>query len=107
MPGPVWGTGVPRMSRQLPWGAAVGVGGGTEGEARASGVPSEIHSQASSVSTLLAPQGLYFSLQSFALLDLNPEKAMATHSSTLAWKIPWTEGPGGLQSMGSLGVGHD
>ena len=35
------------------------------------------------------------------------EKAMATHSSTLAWKIPWTEGPGGLQSMRSLGVGHD
>ena len=32
---------------------------------------------------------------------------MATHSSTLAWKIPWTEGPGGLQSMGLLGVGHD
>jgi len=32
---------------------------------------------------------------------------MATHSSTLAWKIPWTEGPGRLQSMGSLGVGHD
>jgi len=37
----------------------------------------------------------------------NPEKAMAPHSSTLAWKIPWTEEPGGLQSMGSLGVGHD
>ena len=36
-----------------------------------------------------------------------PEKAMAPHSSTLAWKIPWTEEPGGLQSMGSLGVGHD
>ena len=35
------------------------------------------------------------------------EKAMAPHSSTLAWKIPWTEGPGGLQSMVSLGVGHD
>ena len=34
-------------------------------------------------------------------------KAMATHSSTLAWKIPWTEEPGRLQSMGSLGVGHD
>ena len=33
------------------------------------------------------------------------EKAMASHSSTLAWKIPWTEEPGGLQSMGSLGVG--
>ena len=35
------------------------------------------------------------------------EKAMATHSSTLAWKIPWTEEPGGLQSMGSRRVGHD
>ena len=32
---------------------------------------------------------------------------MATHSSTLAWKIPGTGEPGGLQSMGSLGVGHD
>ena len=32
---------------------------------------------------------------------------MATHSSTLAWQIPWTEEPGGLQSMGSLGVGHN
>ena len=35
------------------------------------------------------------------------EKATATHSSTLAWKIPRTEEPGGLQSMGSLRVGHD
>ena len=35
------------------------------------------------------------------------EKAMATHSSTLASKIPWTEEPGGLQSMGSLRVGLD
>ena len=35
------------------------------------------------------------------------EKAMAPHSSTLAWKIPWMEEPGRLQSMGSLGVGHD
>ena len=35
------------------------------------------------------------------------EKAMATHPSTLAWKIPWTEEPGRLQSMGSQGVGHD
>ena len=35
------------------------------------------------------------------------EKAMAPHSSTLAWKIPWMEDPGGLQSMGLLGVGHD
>ena len=35
------------------------------------------------------------------------EKAMTTHSTALAWKIPWTEEPGKLQSMGSLGVGHD
>ena len=35
------------------------------------------------------------------------EKEMATHSSTLDWRIPWTEKPGGLQSMGSLRVGHD
>ena len=35
------------------------------------------------------------------------EKEMATHSSTLAWKIPWTEEPGGLQSMGSQRVRHD
>ena len=35
------------------------------------------------------------------------EKAMAPHSSTLAWKIPWMEEPGGLQSMGSLRVGYD
>ena len=35
------------------------------------------------------------------------EKAMAPHSSTLAWKIPWMEEPGRLQSMGSLRVGHD
>ena len=35
------------------------------------------------------------------------EKEMATHSSTLAWKIPWTEEPGRLPSMGSQRVGHD
>ena len=35
------------------------------------------------------------------------EEEMATHSSTLAWKIPWTEEPGRLQSMGSQTVGHD
>ena len=34
-------------------------------------------------------------------------KEMATHSSVLAWKIPWTEEPGGLQSRGSQRVGHD
>jgi len=36
-----------------------------------------------------------------------PEKAMALHSRTLAWKIPWTEEPGRLQSMGLQRVGHD
>ena len=35
------------------------------------------------------------------------EKEMAIHSSTIAWKIPWTEEPGRLQSMGSQRVGHD
>ena len=39
--------------------------------------------------------------------SLTMEKAMAPHASTLAWKIPWMEEPGGLQSMGSLRVGHD
>ena len=40
-------------------------------------------------------------------LDSILEKAMAPHSSTLAWKIPWTEEPGRLQSMGSLRVRQD
>ena len=51
-------------------------------------------SQEEGITTLLL--GIYFS-----------EKAMAPHSSSLAWKIPWTEEPGGLQSMGSPRVGHD
>ena len=52
-------------------------------------------------------------LQSPSAVILEPtrsfrlEKAMAPHSNTLAWKIPWTEEPGRLQSMGSLRVGHD
>ena len=41
------------------------------------------------------------------MLYLRLEKAMAPHSRTLAWKIPWMEEPGGLQSMGSLRVRHD
>ena len=40
-------------------------------------------------------------------VTLSVEKAMAPHSSTLAWKIPWTEEPGRLQFMGSRRVGHD
>ena len=43
----------------------------------------------------------------FHLLRKNEEKAMATHSSTLAWKLPWTEEPGRLQSMGLQRVRHD
>ena len=35
------------------------------------------------------------------------EEEMATHSSTLAWEIPWTEEPGGLQTMGSQRIGHN
>ena len=40
-------------------------------------------------------------------VGLTAEKAMAPHSSTLAWKIPWMEEPGRLQSMGLLRVEHD
>ena len=46
-------------------------------------------------------------LGNYESLFLILEKAMAPHSSTLAWKIPWVEEPGRLQSMGSLGVGHN
>ena len=42
-----------------------------------------------------------------AVLESKSEKTMAPHSSTLAWKIPWAEEPGGLQSMGLLRVGYD
>ena len=52
------------------------------------------------------PNGLTGELYQIFREDLL-EKAMATHSSTLAWKIQWTEKPGRLQSMGSLGVRHD
>ena len=41
------------------------------------------------------------------MLEKILEKAMATHCSTLAWKIPWAKEPSGLLSMGSLRVGHD
>ena len=45
--------------------------------------------------------------QYFIITKWNSEKAMAPHSSILAWKIPWMEEPGRLQSMGSQRVGHD
>ena len=44
---------------------------------------------------------------SFYMVLIFTEKVMAAHSSTLAWKIPWMGEPGGLQSMGLLGVRHD
>ena len=52
-------------------------------------------------------EGLSLSLHTCHVETIIQEKAMATHSSTLAWKIPWTEEPGRLQSMGSHRVGHD
>ena len=52
------------------------------------------------------PAMLVIRVQSLAWED-PLEKEMATHSSTLAWKIPWTEEPCRLQSMGSQRVGHD
>ena len=50
---------------------------------------------------------MYQMLRIWRIIMIIPEKAMAPHSSTLAWKIPWMEEPGRLQSMGSLRVGHD
>ena len=47
-------------------------------------------------------------MRALALGQKDPlEEGMATHSSTLAWRIPWTEEPGRLQSTGSQRVGHD
>ena len=51
-------------------------------------------------------QSFKLSYQLFLLANIW-EKAMAPHSSALAWKTPWAEEPGRLQSMGSLRVGHD
>ena len=48
-----------------------------------------------------------FECYKISRVSLAFEKAMAPHSSPLAWRIPWMEKPGGLQSTGSLGVGHD
>ena len=51
---------------------------------------------------------LGFEMQVRSLGQEDPlEKGMTTHSSILAWKIPWTEDPGKLQSMGSQRVGHN
>ena len=53
---------------------------------------------------------IYLPMQEMQVQSLGQEdpleKEMATHSSVLAWEIPWTEAPGGLQSMGSQRAGH-
>ena len=46
-------------------------------------------------------------VKNIIIVSVLGEKAMAPHSSTLAWEIPWTEEPHRLQSMGLLRVGHD
>ena len=56
---------------------------------------------------LVSQTPIQASTQFIRLLETSAEKAMAPHSSTLAWKIPWMEEPGRLQSMGSLRVGYD
>ena len=55
---------------------------------------------------VLANPMMVIILQYIHVLNQHLEKAMATHSSTLAWRIPWTEELGRLQSMASLRVGH-
>ena len=52
-------------------------------------------------------QGYSIHITIYPILVYDSEKAMAPHSSTLAWKIPWMEEPGRLQSMGSLAVRHN
>ena len=59
------------------------------------------------ITTLNITQGYVRASSSLKVPIYRMEKTMAPHSSTLAWKIPWTEEPGGLQSMGSLRVGPD
>ena len=51
--------------------------------------------------------GVYIYIYIYLFIYLYSIHTMAPHSSTLAWKIPWMEEPGGLQSMGSLRVRHD
>ena len=68
------------------------------------------HGQTEKPSSIFAGKPAYeqfFILQKMLVLRRDLEKAMAPHSITLAWKIPWTEEPGGLQSMGSRRVRHD
>ena len=66
------------------------------------------HSSACGVVSCVLFICISLSILTFSIFSCNnSEKAMAPHSSTLAWKIPWMEEPGGLQSMGLRRVGHD
>ena len=68
---------------------------------------SELKSRFLNLSAFEILNWIVFVMEDFPMHFRVLEKAMAPLSSTLAWKIPWTEEPGGLQSMGSLRVGHD
>ena len=61
----------------------------------------------SSTCTVKKECSAFYSSNFLEIAKIPKEKAMAPHSSTLAWKIPWTEEPGRLQSMGSLRVRCD
>ena len=63
----------------------------------------------SKVASLFLTKMLRYFMRKYFSRSIGPflEKAVAHHSSTLAWKIPWMEEPGGLQSMGSLRVRDD
>ena len=61
----------------------------------------------SKVKIVLQKCQIYRKTRAFVGFPSGLEKAMAPHSSTFAWKIPWMEEPGGLQSMESHRVGHD
>ena len=64
--------------------------------------------RASLVAQMVKKLSAVWEIQVWSLGREDPvEKEMATHSSTLAWKIPWTEAPGRLQSMRSQRVGYD
>ena len=70
--------------------------------------PKEVPSGASLVAQMVKNTSVMQETQAQSLGREDPlQKGIATHSNILAWKIPEVEEPGGLQSMGSLGVGHD
>ena len=67
----------------------------------------EIRNLTKSFKGMYALNGLNLTVPIGSIYGMFSEKAMAPYSSTLVRKIPWMEEPGGLQSMGSLRVGHD